>query len=150
MSIKVSAQVRIDRPRAEVAGFATNPDNDPTWITGIVEARMLTEPPLAEGTQVLRVATFLGKRIEYINQVTHYDPEASLSMRSIKGPFPMVVQYDFEEAFGGGTLARVTLEGEATGFFRLAGPVVSRAAKRNITNDLETLKDLLESGADLT
>ena len=59
----------------------------------------------------------------------------------------MKVAYEFEEK-GGGTLARIRTQGEATGFYKLAGPVMSRAVKRNITNDLTMLKDLLESRAD--
>ena len=147
MAMDVKAGVFINRSRHDVASYAMNPENDPVWITGIVEARMLTEPPLAEGTQVQRLATFLGKRIEYVLEVAEYDPQALLAMRSVKGPFPMKVAYKFEEE-GGGTLARIRIQGEATGFYKLAGPVMSRAVKRNITNDLSMLKDLLESRAD--
>ena len=59
----------------------------------------------------------------------------------------MNVTYEFEEA-AGGTLARIRIEGGASGFYRLAGPLMSRAVKGSITNDLKTLKELLESGAD--
>ena len=108
---------------------------------------MLTDPPMGEGTQVSRVASFLGKRIDYILEVIGYEPTSRLTMRSIKSPFPMNVTYEFEEA-PGGTLARIRIEGEASGYYKLAGPLMSRAVKRNITNDLKTLKALMESGAD--
>ena len=132
-----------------MSAYAMNPDNDPVWITGIVEAKMLTDPPLAQGTQVERIATFLGKRIEYVLEVAELNPQSLMAMRSIKGPFPMEVDYEFEDA-AEGTVARIRVRGEATGFYRIAGPVMSRAVKRNITNDLKTLKDLLESKADLS
>ena len=147
MSIDVTAEVVINRPKKEVASYVTNPDNDPVWIGGISQAKMLTEPPLAEGARVERVASFLGRRIEYVLEVVEYDPKVLLAMRSVKGPFPMDVSYDFEEA-GGGTLVRIRIQGEASGFYKLAGPLMSRSVKRNITNDLKTLKSLLESGAD--
>ncbi|MFQ6019364.1 MAG: SRPBCC family protein [Dehalococcoidia bacterium] len=147
MSIDVRAENLINRSRADVASFAMNADNDPIWIGGIMEAKMLTDPPLAKGTKVERIATFLGKRIEYVNEVVEYDPKALLVMRSIKGPFPMTISYEFEEA-AGGTLARIRVQGEASGFYKLATPVLSRAVKRSITNDLQALKDLLESEAD--
>jgi hypothetical protein len=37
------------------------------------------------------------------------------------------------------------VEGEPGGFFKLADPLIERALKRQVRNDLETLKDLLEA-----
>jgi hypothetical protein len=59
----------------------------------------------------------------------------------------MEVTYEFQEA-AEGTLVRIRFQGDASGFYKLAGPLMSRAAKRNITNDLAALKLLPESGAD--
>ena len=147
MAVDVQAEVLIKRPRNDVASYAMDPNNDPVWISGIVEARALTKPPLSRGTRVERVAKFLGKRIEYVLEVVEYDPESLLVMKSIKGPFPMDVSYRFEEA-ADGTLARIQVQGEASGFYKIAGPVMSRAVKRSITNDLKSLKKLLESKDD--
>ncbi len=144
MAVDVKAEVVINRSRNEVAGYAMNPDNDPVWISGITEARMLTDPPVGQGTQVERIAYFMGKRIEYVLEVVEHDPNARLAMRSIKGPLPMVVDYEFEES-NEGTLARIRVRGEAGGFYKLAGPMLSRGVKRNITKDLKILKGLLES-----
>jgi hypothetical protein len=36
-------------------------------------------------------------------------------------------------------------EGEPGGFFKLAEPIVARVAQRQLKNDFETLKDILES-----
>ncbi len=144
--MEVTAETVINRPRADVASFAMNPDNDPRWIGGISHARSLTDPPLARGTRVERVAKFLGKRIEYVNEVVEYDPLGMLVMRSVSGPFPMTIRYQFEEG-PGGTLARIQVQGEAGGFFKVAGPVLALMVKRNVTKDLRTLKQLLESGA---
>ena len=40
----------------------------------------------------------------------------------------------------------MTGELDAHGFFKLAEPVVGRAAERQLKGDFETLKDLLEAG----
>jgi uncharacterized membrane protein len=121
MAVDVRAEIVINRPRDEVASYAMNPDNDPVWITGISEATMLTERPLAEGTRVQRLARFLGRRIEYVLEVVEHEPVALLAMRSVKGPFPMEVTYEFQEV-AEGTLVRIRLQGDAGGFYRLAGP----------------------------
>ena len=89
MAIDVKAEIFIARSREDVAKYAMNPDYVAVWISGISEARMLTDPPIGEGTQVSRVASFLGKRIDYVLEVVQHEPESLLAMRSVKGPFPM-------------------------------------------------------------
>ena len=151
MPVDVKAEVLIARSREDVASYATNPANDPVWISGIVEAKMLTEPPVAEGTQVERVATFLGKRIQYVLEIVQWTPQSLMAMRSIKGPFPMEVSYEFEDSPDGGpepvTLARIHVQGETRGFFKIAGPVLAQGVKRSITKDLKALKKIMESGS---
>ena len=145
MAIDVTAEVTISRTREDVSKYAMNPEYDVVWIGGISEAEMLTDPPLREGTQVSRVASFLGRRIDYILEVVRYEPGSSLAMQSIKSPFPLKITYEFEEAKNG-TLARIRIEGEASGFYKLAGPLMGRAVKRNIKNDLKTLKGCWSNG----
>ena len=146
MSININAEIVINRSKDDVASFAMDPDNDPTWISGIVEAKTLTDPPFGKGTKVQRVAKFLGRRMEYTPEVIEYDPMGGLVMRTDK-PFDMTIRYQFKET-DGGTLAGINIQGEGTGFYNLAAPLLSRAVKRNITRDLKTLKKLLESGAE--
>ncbi len=147
MGIDVKAELTIDRPAPEVAEYAMNPDYDAVWVTGITEAEKLTPPPLGKGTRVKRVASFMGKRIDYVVEVVGFEPTSLMDMKSVEGPFPMDVTYAFEDA-GESTVASIRIRGETSGFYALAGPLMSRAVKRNITNDLHTLKDLMESGAD--
>jgi uncharacterized membrane protein len=140
----VTAETTIERPRSEVAGYTVDLSNDPVWIGAVTESRLVTEPPFGIGSQVARVATFLGKRIEYVNEVVEYLPAERLAMRSVKAPFPMTVTYEFEDA-GTGTLVRIHAEGDASGFYRLASPLLSRAVRRGIEGDLGRLKATLET-----
>jgi uncharacterized membrane protein len=137
----VSTEATIARPRDEVARYATDWRNDQDWIGALTDVRLVQEEPL----QVARVASFLGKRIEYVNEVVEHEPGRRLVMRSVKAPFPMTVTYEFEDA-PGGALMRIRTEGDATGFYRLAGPLLARAVKRGVAGDLERLKARLESG----
>lgn len=146
MATHIVVEALIKRPREEVAAYATNPDNDTTWISGVAEANMLTEPPLDKGTQVQRVAHFLGRRIEYVLEVDQWSPGSLMAMRSVKGPFPMEVTYQFEDA-AEGTLARISVRGEASGFFKFAAPILAKGVEKNVIRDLMKLKRLLESGA---
>lgn len=142
MTTDVSVERRIERPREEVAAYAADWRNDEEWIGALDEVRLVQEEPL----QVARVASFLGKRIEYVNEVVEHDPGRRLVMRSVKAPFPMTVTYEFEDAGEGGSVMRIRTQGDASGFYRIAAPLLSRAVKRGLDRDLATLKERLEAG----
>ncbi len=148
MAIDVSAQLLINRPKEEVAEYATNPHNDPLWVSGIVEAKLLTDPPMAQGARVERLASFLGKRMQYILEVVDWEPASRMVMHSVKGPFPMDVSYEFEEApsemVETGTLVKIRVRGEATWFFKLASPLLAQMVKKSIGKDLKNLKAMME------
>jgi len=89
-------------------------------------------------------------------EVDRLAPGRRILMRSVQSPFPMRVTYEFEDAPAkdatqapdateGRTLARIRVEGEPGGFYRIAGPLLAAGVRRGITRDLRTLSGLLES-----
>jgi hypothetical protein len=142
MSIEVRGEVTIRRDRDEVAGYMTDPSNDPEWIGGLREARLLGEPPLRQGSRVARIAGFLGRKVEYVNEVTDLGP-GRLEMRSVKAPFPMHITYTFAPD-SHGTVVTNTVRGDPGRMFWFAGPLLSRMVRRNVQRDLERLRDVLE------
>ncbi|HRI48745.1 MAG TPA: hypothetical protein PLW65_01075 [Pseudomonadota bacterium] len=88
---------------------------------------------------------FLGKKMTYLVEVTAHGEEQFVEMR-VKEPFPMHIRYELAD-HRGGTLARIRCQGEGAGFFRIAGPLLSRMVRRSVTNDLENLKECLEGSA---
>jgi hypothetical protein len=137
MSIDITARVHVDREPAVVAAYMTDPGNDPEWIGGLREAEVLDAGPVAVGSRVRRVAYFLRRRVEYINEILALD-ETQLDMKSVKAPFPMHITYRFEPAPGGGTKVTNRVRG---GGLRILAPLV----RRNVQRDLERLRDVLEA-----
>jgi hypothetical protein len=86
MSTDVTVEATIDRPREEVARYAADWRNDREWIGALSEVRLVSEGSFGVGSQVARVASFLGKRIEYVNEVVEYEPGRRLVMRSVRHP----------------------------------------------------------------
>jgi hypothetical protein len=142
----VTAETVIARPREDVARYASDWRNDTDWIRGLREARQVTDDELGVGTRVLRVASFLGRRVEYVNEIAEWEPGRRLVMRSVQAPFPMVVTYEWDDA-GTGTRMRIRARGDASGFYRAAGPLLGPLVKRTIQGDLERLKQTLERRA---
>lgn len=147
MAINVTAEVLIERPRAEVAAFMFDPSKDAVWTTGVVEARPLQEGLLETGARVERVSKFLGRRLEYLIEVTGHSTGEFVEMLT-KEPFEMRVRYELEDAGTDATRARIRAAGGGTGFFKLAAPLLGTMVRRSIQNDLENLKAFLDAGGD--
>lgn len=143
MAVDITAQTIIERSRADVARFATDPHNDPQWIGGISKVEVLTKAPFGKGTRVARAASFLGKTFDYVLEVIEYDPATLLAMRSVKGPIPMTITYEFAD-HGQHTDLLVRVEGDPSASINIAGPMVKTMVKRTVKQDLERLKGLLE------
>jgi uncharacterized protein YndB with AHSA1/START domain len=144
VTLGVTASETIATDVDRVFDYATDPRNDPVWIGGITEAELLGDPPLREGSSVRRLASFMGRRIEYVLEVAELEPVRRVAMRSIRSPFPMAVTYSFEPA-SKGTVVRIRVEGEPDGMYRLAGPFLPRMVRRSVARDLRRLKAILES-----
>jgi len=146
MAVDVQTEVTIDRPRAEVAGYAADPDNVPSWYENIESISWETEKPVSVGSRIAFVARFLGRRLSYTYEVATYDAGEQLVMRTTEGPFQMETSYRWEDAPGGGTLMSLRNRGEPSGFSKIASPFMAVAMRRASTKDLSLLKRILEAG----
>jgi hypothetical protein len=144
VSTDVTVEQEIGRPRGDVAAYAADWRNDPGWIGALTDVELVSDGEFDVGSQVKRVASFLGRRIEYVNEVVAWERGERLVMRSVKAPFPMKVTYEWSDA-SAGTRMRIRAEGDAGGFYRFAGPLLSLMVRRGIASDLKRLRERLES-----
>jgi uncharacterized protein YndB with AHSA1/START domain len=146
--VDVLTEIEIDRPRHEVASYAADPENATAWYENIERIEWKTVPSLGLGSRVAFVAQFLGRRIAYTYEVVELVPDERLVMRTVDGPFPMETTYTWSDTTSGGT--RMTLRncGRASGFSKLAAPMMTTAMRRANRKDLERLKQILESPSD--
>ncbi|MEE9094815.1 SRPBCC family protein [Pseudarthrobacter phenanthrenivorans] len=142
--VNVQTEIHINRPRAEVADFAANPENAPRWYVNIHKSQRLDSGPLGPGSKVAFTAKFLGRELKYTYEFVDYVSGEKLVMRTAQGPFPMQTTYTWTDDAGG---TRMTLgnSGSPSGFSRLAGLVMEPIIRRETGRDLEKLKSILEA-----
>ena len=145
MNVDVLSRITIARAPGDVAAFAADPANAPSWYSRISSAELLTGPAVAVGTRIRFVARFMGRRMDHVYEITDLVPGERMTMRTAEGPFPMETSYTWEPD-GRWTMMTLRNRGEPAGFARLAAPFIAPAMRRANRQDLESLKRLLERG----
>jgi uncharacterized protein YndB with AHSA1/START domain len=143
---KVTAEVIINRPIEEVFAFIKDMNNHANWQTGVIESHVTSDGSVEVGSTYRYVTQMLGRQIQTEGEVITCDPTKGFFYRSTKAPFQITGGYTFEKT-NGGTKVTQQIVADVKGFFRLAQPIVVRTTKRNLENNLHTLKDLLEAQA---
>ena len=146
MGVDVSRAIVINRPAADVAAFASDPDNVPKWYANIKSIEWVTAPPMAVGSRLAFVANFLGRRLAYTYEVVEWEPGVRLVMRTSEGPFPMETSYTWEPTADKRTRMVLRNRGVPSGFAGWTAPLMAMAIRRANRKDLARLKARLENG----
>jgi uncharacterized protein YndB with AHSA1/START domain len=132
----------INRPPQQVFDALIDVEHHTDWASGPDEIINISENPAQMGTTWQQRASFMGKDLDSNMRVNVFEPGRKLGFASDK-PFPMQMTFVLEPQ-AGGTKLTVTGEGEPGGFFKLAGPALSRSLKGSLEKDLQSLKATLE------
>ena len=147
MSVDVTTEIEIDRARAEVASFASDPDNAVVWYQNIEAVEWRSPRPVGVGSRIAFTARFLGRRLAYTYEVNEMVTGERFVMSTAEGPFPMETTYTWQDTASGGTRMTLRNRGEPSGFPGLASPLMAKAMRLANRKDLKRLKSLLEAPA---
>lgn len=86
MEVGVVSEIEIARPRAEVAVYASDPDNATSWYRNIKRVVWVTPQPLRIGSKLDFVAQFLGGTIAYTYEVKEMTPRERFVMATRRVP----------------------------------------------------------------
>lgn len=142
--MRLSAEREIARPAAEVFEFVSDSSNNPRWQKGQQSCEWTSPPPIGVGSTYNQRARFLGRTLLNRFGVIEYEPGRSITIRSVEGNFPIEVRRSVEPIGPDRTRLTAEINGEPTGLFRIAGPLVQRFAQRSVDADYDRLKTLLE------
>jgi uncharacterized membrane protein len=144
MDVDVVTEVEIDRPRAEVAAYSSDPDNATDWYRNIKRVEWKSDKPLRVGSLIAFEAEFMGRTIAYTYEVKESVPGERFVMATSEGPFAMETTYAWSDTAGGRTRMILRNRGTPSGFGKVAAPMMRSAMRRANKKDLELLKRVLE------
>jgi hypothetical protein len=151
--MKVEESIIISRSPEDVFAFLAVRKNDPVWMAAVVESEWL-EPPAGDtdtqisiGRRGRMVMKNMGRRLEFVDEVTDYEPGRRIAHRTVEGPIQLNTAC-LTEPVGDG--CRATVVGETSNliggpFGKLASPIAARLVGRGFRADLAKLKNLLEA-----
>ena len=142
----VVVELEIGRSAEVVWEYMENAEHNPEWLSNMRSARWTTEPPIAVGSRYEQMARFLGKDVRTSFEVTALEPGRSITISSLPGSsFPIRITREVEPLGPHRTRVRETAEGDSSGFYRVAEPLIRPLVRRNIVQAYRRLKQLLES-----
>ncbi len=81
----------------------------------------------------------------YTYEIVELVPGERLIMRTVEGAFPMESTYIWADGSPGTTRMTLRNRGEPSGFSRIGAPMMTGAMRRANRDDLQRLKQVLES-----
>jgi uncharacterized membrane protein len=142
----IVVEEEIERTAEVVWEYMENAEHNPEWLTNMRSARWTTEPPIAVGSRYEQTARFLGKDVRTSFEVTALAPGRSITISSLPGSsFPIRITRKVEPLGPQRTRVRELAEGDASGFYGVAGRLIRPIVRRNIVGAYRRLKRLLES-----
>lgn len=136
--------VFIQRTLQEVFDVITDPPKSVQWQSSTEVAEWTSEAPFGVGSTWKTKIKFLGRDIEANLQITGWEPPNLVSFETISGPVSMKATNKLQPQ-DDGTLLTVNGQIEFGGFFKVAEGMAGRQAEKQMQNDNNTLKLLMES-----
>lgn len=141
--IRIEKSVVINKPVEEVFALVTDGSQAHTWQGGLEAVEGTTN---RVGSKYTEVRKLLGKEMRSTMEVTAFEPDTHWAAKVVKGPVPYEVSVRLEPdpAGQGGTRLTTSVDGEPSGFFKMAEGVMKSQLEKSIEENIQRLKQLLE------
>lgn len=143
--LTVDETIVINKPRAEVWDFMTDPDNVPLYSSNIVEYEMVSGHKDEVGRKCHGVVKVAGRRLELTDELVEHEAGRHAKLVSEDATVPYSLTFDYEGE-GDATTIHWHQEMESLkGLFKFADPIVLKLYARDVRSNLEKAKTILES-----
>ena len=139
----MEGSITINRPVEEVFAYLIDISNMAQWNAQMGHIEQTSEGPPGVGTTFRGTFDFMGRPMGWTSETTEYEPNHKVVQRVEMGPTVLTMSWLVEPAEGG-TKFTMGTEGEMSGISKLAGPLVDRSLKKQMEENLASLKASLE------
>jgi uncharacterized membrane protein len=142
---RIVESIEIERPADVVFELIANLERMPEWIGTCIAVRIEDAGAIGLGTRFTSTSKFIFNRFDIPFVITEYTAARVLAMRSREGgPFTVENRIELTPT-AVGTRVTGTFSGDTTSFYKLAEPVLTRAFRERVRQDLKVLKRALEA-----
>ena len=142
--MRVRESIEIKTPLPEAFDYIVDVGNYPEWMAHAVEVRKDGPGAPKESDEFVVAIKSIGRHFETPYLRTSYEPNRRCTDQSVGGPIPNQRWHSTFQDLPDGTRMTRTVEVGAAGLLRLLAPLQRWAAGRQLKEDLQTLKGVLE------
>jgi hypothetical protein len=143
--INLNSSEVICRPVRQVFNFVSTPANDVRWHYGTLATSTLSEGIPSKGTFFRSIGHWMGRRNLSTFEVTEYKPDQKYGFKSLSGPLSTQTSYSIGIADNGCTKIEISMQADVIDFFQMDEGILEKKMKKQLKENLATLKDLLEA-----
>jgi hypothetical protein len=142
--ISFCIDIVINRPVETVFAFVSDGQNARQWNPELLEAKPLSDGPMGVGTKFQMTYLLPIGRVENVHEVLEYKADECLAVQIISSQLPINYRCLFTPS-AGGTQLSLTTAVKTDGMAAMLAPLVVPRLKQRLTENLNTLKKLLEA-----
>lgn len=143
--IHLNSNAVIYRPVRQIFDFVSTPENDARWHYGTLASVRLSEGIPSQGTFFRSIGHWMGRRNLSTFEVTEYTPHWNYGFKSLSGPLSSKTSYNLEIVESGGTRIHISIQADAGDFLKMQEGILEKKMKKQLKENLATLKGLLEA-----
>ena len=146
--INLSSSISIYRPIPMVFDFISSAANDFEWQYGTLASSPTSGDPLRTGSTFRTIGHLMGRRMQGLFEITHFEADRHYGFRSLSGPLHLNTLYTLE-AQNGQTRLSVTTQATPANVLETNERVIEKFMQKQLRSDLTLLKELLEARSSL-
>lgn len=138
--MELNGTIFIARPASEVYRYVMDVSNDKHWRQGVDESGFRSGDSFRTGS----IGYTRAGETEVEWKIIAFKPGESVDWELLNGPFKGYGGYRFQP-IGNGTQFTLVSDVRPSGFYRLLGPIFASMGRRRNQEDVERLREILES-----
>jgi carbon monoxide dehydrogenase subunit G len=143
--IDLEQSVAVDRPPETVFDYLADPAHYVEWQPAVERVELIGDARPGPGIRLRLLVRGPGPPVEAEAEITAFERPGRLGLRSLSGPAHIVADCQIEPSAAGGSLVRLRLQIELTGFLRFGEGMVRQRLGGELPAVLEDLRGRIEA-----